>query len=1586
MQSEEPRKYDSPFAERLAKPKQTPSQARCAAGEGETDVERQRSAALDEQDAFYQRLTELWGPREPYVECDEDRASFFARMWYTFIYPSVLLASKENLANGQLPPPTKDVRTHECGHLLSRGVQRALNDRNAWNCMVGTAVVSTLDPVSRGVLRWVGVPQQGGYTRMMAGVEWSVPPAVRTAARGDDSAVSPFFDGVVHGEHLFTPEHSDMSTLEEVSQVRLLSTNGTPLSEAQLPTPRRLSLTRCLIGSLPGYFWWQFIFKFVGDICTLAVPFLLKLFVGFIEERNKSWPYGMFLVVAFFVTQMVQSTSLHRFYYVSIKGGLQYRSALNSLIFEKCFTISSKAQAQPEMNTGRIINMVSTDTEQANQFLQYCMYIWSSPMVFLVSIVFLSRLVGWCSLMALVALLMTLPVNAWIMKWQMTARQKLVKATDARVKATNEFFSGIRIAKFMTWEPRFIANIEAKRANEVSYLKQVQYSSVCVSFIAMATPQIMIAAVFIVYYFLGHELTATIVYPTISLLGIIRMPFNMLPFVFTVTVQYVVAIARISKFLECDNAACSTVQDIEDYFKEQHEHTTACQLAAVLENVDVTAYVPVKLPFAPKIKTPLIPRMLRMMCCGKCKPTRRHPAPADVVEGEARIGSPAGSPGGGEEGRGAPNMNAEEYFELENKVLLRDVSVAVPKGKLTLVLGATGSGKSTLLQSLLSQFELTQGRIWTEKSIAYVPQQPWIMNATVRGNILFFDEEEESRLGEAIRVSQLQTDLQLLGSGLETEIGEKGVNLSGGQKARVSLARAVYANREVYLLDDPLSALDAHVGERVVDDCFLGALAGKTRVLATHQMHVVPKADYVIALGHGSVEFSGSSADFMRSPVHSQMVAAEAEDEAANKGKTAPADEVEVAEASTVAAVGAATASSMAEDTASELGSTHSTLHTAKTGDKEGETEEAEAVVVTKAPEMAAHLMTKEEKASGTVPWSTYLEYFHFCGGRLWMTVILAMFVVTEFCTVAAPLWLSLWTAKRFRIADSAYMWVYLGCVLLGTLTVPTRFTFSFEAMRRGTVAMHHIMLHSVSRGTMEFFDTTPLGRILNRFSRDVDVADNNLPISMLQVMNCLFALLSSTIITFSTQPLVLLALVPCAYIYCRIMVFYNAANREIRRTSSVVKSPLFSLLGEVLTGSATISAYGRTTVVMKEALQRLDLVFSCSLLENAANRWLGVRVELLSNCVVTVIVLFGVLRTLIGGTEDYWVALVSLSLTMSTQSTAIMNWLVRQVASAEADMNSVERILYYTRETPQESMPDLEGEVAALEKKVHGSVDATGTVVIESVSPTAAAPHVVRAGALTLDHVQMRYREGLPLVLRDVSFSIAPREKVGVVGRTGSGKSTLLLTFMRMVDICGGEIRVDGRALGSYGLRELRRHFSMIPQDPVLFDGTVRLNVDPFLEASSAEVWHALELVGLRERVASETEGIDGRVLEGGSNFSVGQRQLMCMARALLKKGSGFILMDEATANIDPALDRQIQTTVMSAFAEYTVITIAHRLHTVAQYDKIIVMDHGVVAEMGSPRELVMDRQSVFRGMVEAMGRSEAARVMHVMLGNGCT
>ncbi|KPA84112.1 putative mitochondrial ABC-thiol transporter [Leptomonas pyrrhocoris] len=1512
---------------------------------------REQQAA---QRGFREKLDELWSHEPPYRPSAEDRANWFQQLYYGWIGDFIYKAAAGAITEADLPPPTRTTRTYYTGKVLSQQTHADLDKSRRWDGYIGCEVVCKKEPETSGVLRWVGyIPQSDHPRALVAGVEWRVAPRHRRQAEPGNPVA--MHNGVVHGERLFYPHLQNAHCSCEPVNTLYLSSTRSPIRPGPPPSP---DLLLTLFKAHAYHMWAQILPKLLSDLASVFLPVLLEFFVKYLDAGNATWVWGLGLVLTIFFTSVVQSCASHKYDHISIRSAALFETSSMALLFEKCFTVSQKSLQRPDMSVGRIMNMAGNDVDNIGSLNWYVMFFWSAPLQLSLCIVLLVRLVGWCALPGVAVLFVTFPIQGAISKYSQEIDERRATVVDLRMKRTNELLSGIRIVKFMGWEPRFLALIERARERELGCLRDQQMASVGFMFVDGATPTLVIAVVFVLYHVSGHALRPEIVFPTIALLNTMRMSFFMIPIIVSALLQCLVSTRRVTTFLECPDAH-SAVQDISEMY--------VSGAAAAFTDATINTYLPVMLP---RCKSRLTSPMQRMMLWFRKRKVPEaewyevddsakgaaSPVPASPSETAEKAATAAGDDvDGAEEGDA-------HYFQLLSKDLLHNVNLIFPDGQLTMVIGATGCGKSTLLGALMGEYEVRKGEAWAAKSIAYVPQQPWIMNATLRNNILFFDEQRPADLQDVIRCCQLEADLATLANGLETEIGEKGINLSGGQKMRVSLARAVYANREVYLLDDPLSALDANVGQRVVNDVFLGRLAGKTRVLATHQLHLLPLADHVVVLQRGRVAFTGSFAAFQQTNLEESLrgelkaetangaaghdtVAIEAEEDEELDEEEVSMDIKGCPKPQTVPQITRAPPSVRRQDSAKP------SPGTADADDGAASPVDLQAAEVGK-------LMTNEEKAIGSVPWSTYVAYVKACGGLLLWCVLLAAFVVTEFVNAANGLWLSIWSTSTFGWEATTYMYVYLGIVALGVFSAPLRCFLCYHLMRIGSRNLHRGLLESLGVATVSFFDTTPLGRILNRFAKDIGIIDNTLNDSFLYLLQYFFSMCSTIAVMAVAQPLVLVALVPCVFIYYKLMQVYNASNRETRRIKSIAHSPVFTLLEESLQGQRTIATYGKMHVTLQEALKRLDVVYSALYMQNVTNRWLGTRLEFVSCVIISTVALFGVAGKMLRASQQS-IGLISLSLTMAMTLTETLNWLVRQVATVEANMNSVERILHYIHAVDHEDVPEMRQLVEDLLKVGKANADGSSNdddaaMVVASASPTAAAPHVVRAGALTLDHVQMRYREGLPLVLRDVSFSIAPREKVGVVGRTGSGKSTLLLTFMRMVDICGGEIRVDGRALGSYGLRELRRHFSMIPQDPVLFDGTVRLNVDPFLEASSAEVWHALELVGLRERVASETEGIDGRVLEGGSNFSVGQRQLMCMARALLKKGSGFILMDEATANIDPALDRQIQTTVMSAFAEYTVITIAHRLHTVAQYDKIIVMDHGVVAEMGSPRELV--------------------------------
>ncbi|KAG5504716.1 hypothetical protein GH5_05342 [Leishmania sp. Ghana 2012 LV757] len=1507
------------------------------------------------QCVFSNQLDELWGCEPTYTATAEDKASWFQQLYYGWIGDFIYKAAAGSITEEDLPPPSRNTRTYHTGRKLSRQAHADIEASRRWNRYVGCEVAFKAEVETSGVLRWVGYVQQSDYPRsLVAGVEWRVPPRHRRqAATGSAAALH---NGVVHGERLFWPRNENQRcSCEPVDRVQLRLTR----SSVHPRTPPSPNLLRTLCRTHWYHVWAQVLPKLLSDVAAVLLPVLLEHYVKYLDADVAPWGWGMGLVLTIFLTSVIQSCMAHKYDHISIRSAALFETSLMALLFEKCFTVSQRSLRRPDMSVGRIMNMVGNDVDNIGSLNWYLMYFWSAPLQLTLCILLLMRLVGWCALPGMAVLLLTLPLQGAISKYVAEVSQRMASVVDLRIKRTNEFLSGIRVVKFMAWEPVFLAQIEEVRRRELRCLRDVQLANVVFMLVNDATPTVMMAAIFIMYHASGQALRPYVVFPTIALLNTMRVSFFMIPIILSAILQCLVSTNRVTMFMECPDER-SRVKNIADIY--------ASGAAAAFKDSSIHTYLPAELPRCKSRLTMIQSMMLWFRRrsvpeaewyalgnprAGESSPTLNGSKLNDCTTQTAYAGDADSAGCGSGEDVKDVEETATKNYQLVSKELLHNVNLIFPDGKLTIVVGATGSGKSTLLGALISEYEVKSGETWVQQSIAYVPQQAWIMNATLRSNILFFDEERAEDLHVAIQCCQLQADLRSLPSGLETEIGEKGVNLSGGQKARVSLARAVYANRDVYLLDDPLSALDAHVGERVVEECLLGALAGKTRVLATHQVHLLSLADHIVVLQRGRIAFTGDNATFAATSLWETLRGDVKDDDATPCGNGVNGNAAEAGTASSLAEVGASKA---------ERGTGRADEDLRWLGVEAGK------------------LMTEEEKATGAVPWSTYVAYLRSCGGLAAWGFVLAAFVTTECVNAANGVWLSLWSTDSMQKSADVYLYVYLLIVLLGIFTSPLRCFLCCHLMRIGSHHVHRDLLESVGIARITFFDTTPLGRVLNRFTKDMSILDSTLNDSYLYLLQYFLSMCSTITIMSVAQPLVLVAAVPCAFIYYKLMRVYNASSRETRRIKSIAHSPVFTLLEESLQGQRAIAAYGKTHLVLQEALKRLDVVYSALYMQNVSNRWLGVRLEFVSCVITSLVALIGVLGKLKWASTQQ-IGLVSLSLTMAMTLTETLNWLVRQVATVEANMNSVERILHYTREVEHEEVPDMKELVARLgEKGARKAGDAGETVVVECASPTRSAPDAVRAGSLVLEDVQMRYREGLPLVLRGVSFRIAAREKVGVVGRTGSGKSTLLLTFMRMVEVCGGAIRVNGREIGAYGLRELRRQFSMIPQDPVLFDGTVRLNVDPFLEASSAEVWAALELVGLRERVASESEGIDSRVLEGGSNYSVGQRQLMCMARALVKRGSGFILMDEATANIDPALDRQIQATVMSAFSEYTVITIAHRLHTVAAYDTIIVMDHGVVAEMGSPRELAERQGSIFAGMVRALGLRESARVMQAI------
>ncbi|CAA7062353.1 unnamed protein product [Microthlaspi erraticum] len=869
---------------------------------------------------------------------------------------------------------------------------------------------------------------------------------------------------------------------------------------------------------------------------------------------------------------------------------------------------------------------------------------------------------------------------------------------------------------------------------------------------------------------------------------------------------------------------------------------------------------------------------------------------------------------------GAPAISIKNgYFSWDSKAMkstLSNINVEIPVGSLVAIVGGTGEGKTSLVSAMLGELSHSEtSDVVIRGSVAYVPQVSWIFNATVRENIIFGSEFESERYWRAIDVTALQHDLDLLPGRDLTEIGERGVNISGGQKQRVSMARAVYSNSDVYIFDDPLSALDAHVAQQVFDSCMKEELKGKTRILVTNQLHFLPLMDRIILVSEGMIKEEGTFEELSENGSLFQKLM----ENAGNMDATQEVNENEEKSLKTVPTV--------------KVDATDSP--------KQGERERSV-------------LVKEEERETGIISWNVLMRYKNAVGG-LWVVMILfACYLTTEVLRVSSSTWLSFWTDQSTPKSYSPgfYIVVY---AFLGFGQVAVTFVNSFwliTSSLHAAKSLHDAMLNSILRAPMLFFDTNPTGRVINRFSKDIGDIDRNVANLMNMFMSQLWQLLSTFALIGTVSTISLWAIMPLLILFYAAYLYYQNTSREVRRMDSVTRSPIYAQFGEALNGLSSIRAYKAYERMAKINGKSVDNNIRFTLASTSSNRWLSIRLETLGGVMIWLTATFAVLRNGTAEKESGFASTMGLLLSYTLNITTLLSGVLRQASKAENSLNSVERVGNYI-DLPSEA-PD----------------------VIESNRPVSGWPS---RGSIEFEDVHLRYRPELPSVLHGLSFNVAPTEKVGVVGRTGAGKSSMLAALFRIVELEKGRIMIDGCDVAKFGLTDFRRVLSIIPQSPVLFSGTVRFNIDPFSEHDDGDLWEALERAHIKDVIARTSLGFDTEVSEGGENFSVGQRQLLSLARALLRR-SKILVLDEATASVDVRTDSLIQKTIREEFKYCTMLVIAHRLNTIIDCDKILVLSSGQALEYDSPQELLSRETSAFLGMVNSTGPANAQQLCNLV------
>jgi ABC-type multidrug transport system fused ATPase/permease subunit len=784
-------------------------------------------------------------------------------------------------------------------------------------------------------------------------------------------------------------------------------------------------------------------------------------------------------------------------------------------------------------------------------------------------------------------------------------------------------------------------------------------------------------------------------------------------------------------------------------------------------------------------------------------------------------------------------------------VAVREVSLSVQTGEVVAVTGGVGAGKSALLLTLQGELPLAHGSLKAASRRVYLPQIPWILSDTVRANIVMGEPFDEVWYRRVIAASALEADLAGLPQGDETVIGERGVNLSGGQRQRVALARAAYAKPDLLLLDDPLSALDPVVADRVFRELIRGVLRTAAVVLVTHRHEFVERCSRSVVIIDGVVRAAVgtelSSAIHGASPVEESPPAAHDQHE----------------------------------------------LRTPS-------------------------LVTEEERFVGSIRKVTTHRYLSRLSAGGWGVLLLVLFLFREISSVGLDLWLTL-VARGSNLVSQFPIAGVLAIGALSILLLFARFTITITHGIGLSSRYHGEILNGVLRAPLQFFHSNPIGRIVNRFSRDLSTLDDVVPRMLNDFVGCLMSVLCISAVLIYSSPLVLLALFPACLLYLWAQRIYRPASRECQRIDSISRSPILALFAE--TGSGVISI--RRGAAFKLLNQRMTTALKVNgkAFYNmvACNRWLGLVVESLSAWIV--MASFAV-ATRSSGDQD--IAVVGLGLTLALSVNGFMNWAIRSLSMLEAGLTSAERIEYYAEVQSEENQQNSPGQV----------------------EPPASWPS---SGTIEIQDVSFAYRPDLPVVVSGLSLSIHSGERIGIVGRTGAGKTTILMGLFRAIEQRAGTISIDGIPLNTVPRQVLRHRLGFIPQEPTILSGSLRDNLDPFQQHSDQELWAALEQVQLAPFARALPEQLRFRMKEGGVNLSHGQRQLLCLARVLLKRPR-IVVLDEATSSVDPATDSLIQETLRREFSTATLVTIAHRIETIRDYDRVVVMDRGRVIAMGPP------------------------------------
>ena len=1249
------------------------------------------------------------------------------------------------------------------------------------------------------------------------------------------------------------------------------------------------------------------------SILNVASLYLFRVFVKIFSDPKimGEWINKYDVVVGFlyllvrFLNYIFQRKTTQFLNDVGNKSSVE----LNNLIYDKLLKLS------PSINVkaGDIYNYLQSDSHKLSKLMSSCPNIISVPFLIIMYNYLLFKYMGISFIIGFIVMILFLIINYYYRKQFSKYLKLYLKMSDKRMRVTTETFNNLKVIKLYGWDRFFLEKIQSARDEELDALNKRYYITTISQTLLWLAPIAMSVSSIGLYQYINKTFKVEDIFTCLAIFTSIQNPMRSLPTTFDIIMETIASMKRIEYFLKLPEIQNDkiirndlitknkgiAIQIVNGTFKWGKIRTSS-----KVQNSDV-------LPKSKQVS--LKPKLINSYIQLSQIPSNYQPLPSKTkntrlysdIENEFKQLSPKVEEANRKLFSFENTSNklslsisssapSESKKIINDEVYLNNINLTVRKGEFICIIGEVGSGKSSLIQAILNNMMIENNdntKIIVNGTISYVGQEAWIQNNTVQNNILFYQPYNVEKYQKILDLCELKQDLNSLTGGDLTEIGEKGVNLSGGQKARISLARAMYCDNDIYILDDPISALDAHVGKNIMHNCIINYLKDKTRILATHALQYTSFADRIYYMKNGEINWEGTYEELIHQKFYSQFAEKINSKIEKNEDKE--------------------NSNSNKEDT--KINNNNSKINNKPLLNK--------GVV---------QRITKDEgKEVGQINKKVFISYFSYIGGMNFCLILLFTLFTWQGLRIMSDLWLGYWSEHQGEKSNAFFFIIYGVTAMGGSLFNYLRTRVITSGSINCSMKLHNEMVISLINAPINLFhDTVPKGQIFNRLSKDLPTVDTY-TMYWFMTLTAFGSSFLGAVFVCSLYEKDCLIFLPLFFVICWFLYrFYINCSRELNRIEGVLNSPILNLVNETIPGTATIRAYNLQNKYIEIFQNKVDEHYKLLYYINGTGQWYLLNLNLLSILFLTYIVIMTLTHK-----NKFTPKIIGIILTYSLVLQEDIIEFLSSFSNFENTMTKMERSLSYTKiksERPQQLASDLN------------------------------LRDWPSKGEIRFENFNVKYRNDTEIVLKDINFHLKPGEHLGVVGRTGSGKSTISLCLFRILEAYSGKIYIDGVDISKVGLQKLRESITIIPQDSTLMDGTLRYNIDPIKAYSDNEIIHVMKKIGFDYILKQNKDGLDQKISENGSNLSIGEKQLICITRAILRK-SKIIVLDEATASIDYKTEEIIQKALNEILSSSTMISIAHRIKTVINADKILVLENGEIIEFDTPENLLNNKKSYF-------------------------